>query len=100
MKTFTAIAFIVSLFALAAQADTQTPASSTFKSVVNTKRVCKKGEVGGIVASNKKLADGSYRTIYVGDKIPFNTPVDAKDLIAKVAKLKVGDKNCIVDDGS
>ena len=63
--------------------------------------VCKKGELGGIVASNVKQKDGGYKTMYKGDKTPFNTSANApKGDLARVAKLKPGQVNCFADDGS
>lgn len=91
---------VLSAFSMVTQAADKAPPGPTAKESTTSKSVCKKGEIGGIVASNMKLKDGSYRTVYVGDKTPFNTPADGKDVIAKVAKLKTGDKNCVVDDGS
>ena len=90
-------AFALSATTMAAIAADPAVSRPGTKAATAIKHVCKKGEAGGIVASNTKLPDGSYVTVYVGDAVPWNTPADHKE---SVAKLKAGDKNCVVDDGS
>lgn len=63
------------------------------------KPVCPKGEIGGIVQSNKEEGN-TLVTVFKGDKVPFRTPKDAGEIYEKLSKLKPGDKFCAVDDGS
>jgi len=63
------------------------------------KKVCAKGELGGIVQSNKRDGD-TVVTLFKGDKVPLRTPKSAGPVFDQVAKLKAGDLYCFPDDGS
>lgn len=88
MKRFAAIALAIisaiSMPTLAAGAD---------------KKTCAKGELGGIVVSNKREGD-TYVTVIKGDKVPLRTPKNAGPVFDQVSKLKAGDLYCFPNDGS
>lgn len=63
------------------------------------KKKCGKGELGGVVATNKKVGKEFVTTIK-GDKTPLRTPEAAGDVYTTVSKLQPGDLYCYKDDGS
>jgi hypothetical protein len=63
------------------------------------KKACAKGELGGIVVSNKREGD-TYVTLIKDDKVPLRTPKNAGLVFNQVGKLKAGDLYCFPDDGS
>lgn len=94
------------LVALAGHATDINTKNSSTKPANKSKAVCKKGELGGVVAFNKKEADGGYVTKFVGSKVEYGFPAEKdlsaadKHLYAKRAALKPGDIECFADDGS
>jgi hypothetical protein len=62
-------------------------------------KACAKGELGGIVTTNKKVGK-EYVTTIRGDKHQLRTPESAGEVYQAVSKLKAGDLYCYKDEGS
>lgn len=107
MKPLKILPFVaLALVAIAGHATDVDTKKGGSKPATRSKSVCKKGELGGVVASNKKQADGGYVTKYVGSKVEYSFPAEKdltaadKHLYAERAALKPGDIKCFADDGS
>lgn len=75
------------------------PQAASSPAATAAKKKCDKGELGGIVATNKKVGKEFVTTIK-GDKTPLRTPEAAGDVYSTVSKLQPGELYCYKDEGS